>query len=62
MYPNPTADILYFTQTTNVSIYDMLGRKLLSLENSKKIDVSGLAIGMYILKLENGKTTKFTKR
>lgn len=62
VYPNPTTDVLYFTQTTSVSVYDMLGKKLIRLDNVKKIDVTGLSIGMYLLKTDNGHTIKFTKR
>ncbi|WP_417557875.1 endonuclease [Mesoflavibacter zeaxanthinifaciens] len=66
IYPNPikgntlNADV---KSTTNYQIYDILGKKILSgtvTTNNKKINVSSLKKGIYILKLEtsNGSVTK----
>ena len=61
IYPNPTTDYLYFTQTKTVNVYDILGKQILSLSNVKLIDVRDLAQGIYILKTEDGQVIKFTK-
>ncbi|WP_027878623.1 endonuclease [Mesoflavibacter zeaxanthinifaciens] len=66
IYPNPikgntlNADV---KSTTSYQIYDILGKKILSgtvTTNNKKINVSSLKKGIYILKLEtsNGSVTK----
>lgn len=66
IYPNPikgntlNADV---KSTTSYQIYDILGKKVLSgtvTTNNKKINVSSLKKGIYILKLEtsNGSITK----
>ncbi|MBA4241716.1 MAG: hypothetical protein C0448_13400 [Sphingobacteriaceae bacterium] len=61
VYPNPTSDILYFTQSKNIDIYDMLGKKVASSLQVKYINVSSLAQGIYLLKTEDGQSVKFSK-
>ncbi|MES2565977.1 MAG: CotH kinase family protein [Bacteroidota bacterium] len=61
VYPNPTSDYLFFTQSKNVEVFDILGRKLLSFPNIKSIDVRDLAQGIYILKTDTGEVFKFKK-
>ena len=62
VYPNPTSSKLYFTQTTSVTVYDLLGQKTINADAVKFIDVSGLAQGVYILKTENGHILRFIKQ
>ena len=68
LYPNPTSDILNIQtdqKISKVEIYDLSGKMLTATENNvKKIQVSNLAKGLYIIKLqtENGIiTSKFIK-
>jgi len=61
IYPNPTSDILYFTQSKNVDVYDLLGKKVLSSIQAKYINVSSFAQGIYLLKTEDGQVVKFSK-
>jgi hypothetical protein len=61
VYPNPTSDILYFTQSKNVEIYDLLGKKILSLIQVKNVNVTSLAQGIYLLKTDDGQVVKFSK-
>jgi hypothetical protein len=68
IYPNPASQILNLTQVPEssftTSIFDLSGKKIQSFENQKTIDVSQLANGLYVLKVEsNGavKTLKFSK-
>lgn len=66
IYPNPIKGNTLNAEvksTTNYQIYDILGKKILSgtvTTNNKKINVSSLKKGIYILKLEtsNGSVTK----
>jgi len=67
LYPNPVKDILTITGTKadRVEIYNFVGQKVISAKvNNGKIDVSALAKGAYILKVNaDGKaqTLKFIK-
>jgi hypothetical protein len=70
MYPNPAADRLNISASNtikNASIFNILGKKVMSLEinkNSESIDVSSLASGIYLIKyqLDNATgTAKFIK-
>ena len=70
MYPNPTVDRLNISASNtikNASIFNILGKKVMSLEinkNSESIDVSSLASGIYLIKyqLDNATgTAKFIK-
>jgi hypothetical protein len=63
MFPNPLkGDTLFFTSTANanksVQIYDILGKEVLSSkEINSTMNVSGLAAGVYLVKItEEGKT------
>ena len=70
MYPNPASDRLNISASNtikNASIFNILGKKVMSLEinkNSESIDVSSLASGIYLIKyqLDNATgTAKFIK-
>jgi hypothetical protein len=63
VYPNPAKNTLFIdgiteNAHTTISLYDLYGRKVIYLkdENLSRIDLSGLADGMYILKVENIKS------
>lgn len=61
VYPNPTSDILYFTQSKSIDVFDMFGKKILSSFQAKYVNVSSLAQGIYFLKTEDGQVVKFAK-
>ncbi|WP_092469279.1 S8 family serine peptidase [Winogradskyella thalassocola] len=72
IYPNPVKSnlnviLLSIVNQLEVSIYNQLGQEILNQfinENSKSINVSGLASGLYIIKLSTksiSKTFKFIK-
>jgi surface protein len=67
IYPNPTNDKLFIQglySSSRVSIYNVLGKLVLSQTISKEIDVKQLSKGIYILKIidEQKETTrKFIK-
>ncbi|MFD2528290.1 MULTISPECIES: S8 family serine peptidase [Polaribacter] len=71
VYPNPVLNELNITidnlhlNETKVSVYTILGKKILTFENKKNIDVSSLKSGVYLLKIKNGtslKSLKFIKK
>ena len=56
-FPNPTNSMLFIEGNeapVAVSIYDVLGKEVISTKNSKKIDVSGLPSGVYIIRISDG--------
>jgi hypothetical protein len=56
IFPNPTEDILFIKGNENlmsVSIYNMLGKEVLSKMNSNNIDVKVLPKGVYIIKISD---------
>ncbi len=69
LYPNPATDELTITTETNepvdVSVYDMLGNELRSIQNSSansiKVKVSDLSAGCYLLKLTSSRGLSSSK-
>lgn len=63
VYPNPTSgDRIYITTKTNdeknVTIYDVLGKKVLqTVLSSKELNISSLNPGVYFIKVEEGDFT-----
>ena len=56
IFPNPTEDILFIKGNKNlmsVSIYNMLGKEVLSKMNTNNIDVNVLPKGVYIIKISD---------
>ena len=54
IYPNPTNDKLFIqglSSSSRVSIYNVLGKLVLSQTISKEIDVNNLQSGIYIIKI-----------
>ena len=56
LYPNPTDNILFIKGNKNlmsVSVYNMLGKEVLSKINTNNIDVKILPKGVYIIKISD---------
>jgi len=68
LYPNPVVDKLFIkglSDATKVSIYNILGRLVISKTTSNEIDVDNLQGGIYIVKIVDGKkeiVKKFIKK
>lgn len=66
IYPNPVGDVLYVNShlntTTKLTIYNMLGEKIMDNLTGNKIDVSQLPKGFYILNINNSSTFQFFKK
>ena len=66
IYPNPATDMLYIkgkanrSEPCNISIYQITGQLVLHNNQCNAVNISGLAAGMYIIKV-NGKTSRFIK-
>lgn len=59
VFPNPVSTELHFTTRGEWSIFDLTGQKVLE-GNHSPVSVSGLASGVYLLKLNN-RVTQFIK-
>jgi len=60
LYPNPVNDILYIqgnNSKLNVSIFNMLGEKVITKNQTTHIDLSSLKEGVYIAKLSSEEKT-----
>ena len=63
IYPNPTSDVLNIASghnIQNVEMFDVLGKSVKRVSNSKSIDVSDLKTGVYFVKVwtDNGQDAK----
>ena len=64
IFPNPTEDILFTKGNKNlmsVSVYNMLGKEVLSKMNTNNIDVKILPKGVYIIKISDDVSQTYRK-
>jgi len=57
IYPNPTDNYLFIEGNKNpisISIYNLLGKKVMSAKNTNKVDVKELSSGVYIINISDG--------
>ncbi|MCT8339111.1 T9SS type A sorting domain-containing protein [Flavobacteriaceae bacterium TK19130] len=64
LFPNPTEDMLYLrtdgAQVDSVSVYDVFAQKIFTANHVEEIDVSNLAVGIYMVEIivDGNKSTK----
>ncbi|WP_081439176.1 T9SS type A sorting domain-containing protein [Polaribacter irgensii] len=67
MYPNPTDSTLFISGNESpiaVTIYNVLGKKVLSIKNTNNINVKALTSGVYTIRISEGRrqtNRKFVK-
>src|SRR5690606_14872666 len=54
MYPNPATSVVNFNKEITATIFDITGKKVLSVENVTSIDISTLSNGIYFVKNSEG--------
>jgi len=57
IYPNPTDNTLFITGNKTpiaVSIYNVLGKEVLSVKNTNNINVQALPSGVYVIRISDG--------
>ena len=57
MYPNPTDNTLFISENESpiaVSIYNVLGKEVLSIKNTNAINVQALPSGVYTIRISDG--------
>jgi hypothetical protein len=65
IYPNPATNVLHISgndEVQSLMIYDLSARMLLKSADTRSADVSQLAAGAYIIKVNNKETFKFIKK
>ncbi|GLB50453.1 choice-of-anchor I family protein [Neptunitalea lumnitzerae] len=60
VYPNPANgnETVQFTQQVSGAIFDMMGREMLSFENTNTVKLPNLTTGTYIIHITNGESKK----
>ena len=64
VYPNPVETSLYFSglnEISRVTLYDLTGKLHLDATTNSSLDLSSLKKGIYILKLDNTKSSNIYK-
>jgi hypothetical protein len=57
IYPNPTDNTLFITENETpiaVTIYNVLGKEVLSINNTNNINVQALPSGVYVIRISDG--------
>ena len=57
IYPNPTSNTLFISGNETpiaVSIYNVLGKEVLSIKNTNNINVQALPSGVYVIRISDG--------
>ncbi|QVY66116.1 T9SS type A sorting domain-containing protein [Polaribacter sp. Q13] len=65
VFPNPTTDFISIENATNeiksVTIFNVMGKQVKTFNKHSNLDVSNLAKGIYLLKTNTGRLSKFIK-
>ena len=62
IYPNPVLDVLHIdSNVSNVSIYNLVGARVIDIDESNSIDISNLVNGTYVAVITDGITTSTSK-
>ena len=62
VYPNPVSDLLQINgKYSEINIFDLYGKLVLSSNAKKTIDISELSNGIYLVKINNNKAMSINK-
>lgn len=53
VYPNPANDVIFVSEVANITVINMIGQVVASVNNANQINVSALPTGNYIVKVQN---------
>jgi hypothetical protein len=63
VYPNPNSgNELFVTERGNYTVFNLMGQQMTSVRNSKRIDISKLVPGMYIVRNDRNQAGRFLKK
>ena len=57
IYPNPTSNTIFILRNESpivVSIFNVLGKEVLSIKNANNINVQALPSGVYVIRISDG--------
>jgi len=60
IYPNPTSGVVFIFTNQDISsleVYNLLGQKVITANNTNQIELSYLSAGTYIIKINTEKGT-----
>lgn len=61
VYPNPVKDVLFFSEPSDVKLYDMSGRLVAEAMHVSQLNVSGFQSGVYMVRTKNQTHKVFIK-
>jgi hypothetical protein len=61
VYPNPSHDRFFFSEISNVTLYDIAGNKLNCYQRVQSVDASSWTSGLYLLRDDKGNTYRVIK-
>gem|GEM_PF-3082378 len=61
VYPNPANDVIFVSEVANITVVNMIGQVVASVDNASQINVSALPTGNYIVKVQNENTNSVQK-
>ena len=53
VYPNPANDVIFVSETANITVINMVGQVVATANNATQVNVSELPAGNYIVKVQN---------
>lgn len=62
IYPNPTTQMVHFSESRDIALYNQNGQRLRVYRNVESIDVSQLPAGMYYLRSDDGQIVELVKQ
>ena len=61
MFPNPTTGTLHFSEAIAGQLLDVTGKILIQFPNTRTLDLSSLAEGVYLIRSDNGTVNRIVK-
>lgn len=62
VFPNPTTDLIRFSEPLTATVFDMMGRAVRQANRAREVDMRGLAPGPYVVRSESGHSRRVTLR
>lgn len=61
VYPNPANDVIFVSETANITVVNMIGQVVATANNATQVNVSELPAGNYIVKVQNDNVNSVQK-
>lgn len=60
-FPNPSQEWVYFNKSITANVYNMTGKRIMSLNNEQAVSVANWQPGMYFIRTEDGSVLQLIK-